>query len=174
VHWALTKQAANGWFADCCLSNAEKPLTHTLGYALRGVIEAHRWRPAPQLLGAAERTAQGLLGALRDDGFLPGQLAADWSAAADWSCLTGAAQVAHCWLQLFQWTGNPAYLQAARRANAYVRRSVRLDGPQDQRGAVKGSFPVQSAYGPYAYLNWAAKFLADSLMLEAEVDAAGA
>ncbi len=36
----------------------------------------------------------------------------------------------------------------------------------DFRGGIKGSFPVNGAYGRYQYLNWAAKFFMDSLMLE--------
>ena len=169
VRWALQFMAPNGWFANCCLSDPIRPLTHTLGYALRGVIEAHRYEPQADFLAAAQRTAQGLMSALRSDGFLPGRLAADWSAVDNWACLTGTAQVAHCWLLLHQMTGDPNYLRAARLANAYVRRTVALDGPPERRGGVKGSFPVDGKYGTYEYLNWAAKFLADSLMLESEV-----
>jgi len=33
------KQQDNGWFDDCCLSNAEKPLLHTLAYTMRGYLE---------------------------------------------------------------------------------------------------------------------------------------
>ena len=44
-----------------------------------------------------------------------------------------------------------------------------LDGPEDVRGGVKGAFPVDGDYGRYQLLNWAAKFLADSLMLESDL-----
>ena len=169
VRWALSGQTPNGWFPACSLTDPQRPLTHTLGYALRGVLEAHRYEPASDLLDGAQRTARGLLGALRPDGFLPGQLASDWSAQAEWACLTGTAQVAHCWLILHELTGEARYLQAAMRANAFVRRTVRVDGQPDTLGAVKGSFPVNGAYGPHEYPNWAAKFLADGLMLEADV-----
>src|SRR4029079_17489083 len=60
VRWALTHQHANGWIAKCCLSNVSSPLTHTLGYALRGIIEAYRHTPDQSLLAAARRTADGL------------------------------------------------------------------------------------------------------------------
>jgi hypothetical protein len=66
-------------------------------------------------------------------------------------------------------TGERRYAEAAFAANAFVRRTVRLDGPAAIRGAVKGSFPVDGDYGRFQYLNWAAKFLADSLMSEADV-----
>jgi hypothetical protein len=169
VRWALSLMAPNGWFPKCCLYDPLHPLTHTLGYALRGVLEAHRFRPDVGLLRAAELTAQGLLSALGADGFLPGRLSADWSAAQPWACLTGTAQVAHCWLLLYQLTGNLAYFEAAQRALAYVRRTVRLDGPMAQRGSVKGSFPIDGPYGRYEYVSWAPKFAADSLMLESDI-----
>ena len=37
VEWALTHQLANGWMERCCLMDPTEPLTHTLGYALRGI-----------------------------------------------------------------------------------------------------------------------------------------
>jgi hypothetical protein len=166
VRWALTHQKGNGWIDRCCLSDFARPLTHTLGYALRGMVEAYRFCRDPSLLAAARRTADGLLLALRNDGFLPGQLAADWSAAADWACLTGTVQVAHCWLMLFEDTGDARYRDGGFLANAYVRRTVVVDGPDNVRGAVRGSFPIDGAYCRYAYPNWAAKFMVDSLALE--------
>lgn len=169
VRWALQHQRANGWFAHCCLTDPSKPLTHTLGYALRGLIEAFRFTRDPGLLQACRKTADGLLTALDPDGFLPGRLQADWTGAVPWACLTGTVQIASCWLLLYLETRNPDYLDAARRANRYVRRTVRLDGPPAIRGGIKGSFPISGEYGSYQYLNWAAKFFVDSNLLEAEV-----
>lgn len=169
VRWALSSQARDGWFAKCCLDDPSRPLTHTIAYALRGVIEAYRFSADPVFLDAARRTSEGLLTALHRDGRLPGRMSPGWSSGANWVCLTGSAQVAHCWLQMFQFTGDARYADAARRANRFVRRTVRLDGPPETRGAVKGSFPIDGEYGRYEYLNWAAKFLADSLMLEMDL-----
>jgi hypothetical protein len=171
VRWALTKQQPNGWIADCCLSDPQRPLTHTLGYALRGIVEAYRFSGDQDLLDAGRRTAEGLLSAARADGSVPGQLDAVWHPAVDWVCLTGTVQIAHSWLLLYQITREAKYRDAAYAANAYVRRTVRTDGPPDTRGAVKGSFPVDGGYGPFQYLNWAAKFAIDANVLEAEVRA---
>jgi hypothetical protein len=169
VRWALSSQSSNGWLARCCLDDPSQPLTHTLGYALRGVLEGYRFSADTELLEAARRTADGLLGALRAGGYLPGRLRSDWSASVDWVCLTGAAQVATCWMLLFQCTQDTRYRDAAYAANQYVRRSVRSTGPIETLGGVKGSFPVDGDYGRFEYLNWAAKFLADSLMLEMDI-----
>jgi rhamnogalacturonyl hydrolase YesR len=169
VDWALKQQRDNGWFEHCCLSDPTQPLTHTLGYVLRGVLEAYRYTQDPALLAASRRTADGLIGALREDGFLPGRLDANWRGTVDWACLTGTVQIGHCWLLLHQITGDPRYRTAGYAANQYVRRRIQIDGPEDTRGGVKGSFPVHGGYGAYEYLNWAAKFYVDSSLLEKAV-----
>jgi hypothetical protein len=169
VTWALTKQAQNGWFGDCCLSDPSRPLTHTIGYVLRGINEAYAFTRAPHLLTAAQLTATALISAQRSDGSLPGRLDSNWQGTGDWTCLTGTVQVSHCWLQLFGWTTDDRYRTAACRANRFVRRTVHTNGPPETRGAVKGSFPVDAEYGTYQFLNWAAKFFVDANLLEQDV-----
>jgi hypothetical protein len=169
VHWALTKQQRNGWFADCCLQNPSQPLTHTIGYTLRGLLEAYHYTKDPLLLNAARRTGEGLKSAMKPNGFLPGRLDSAWQGTVSWACLTGSVQIAHCWLLLYQHTKESALRDAAFAANQYVRRTVRVDGPPEIRGAVKGAFPVDGNYGQYQYLNWAAKFFIDANLLEQTV-----
>ena len=70
-----------GWFRDCCLSDPQNPLTHTLGYVLRGVIEGYLFSHSASLLTAATRTADALLEVIDDNGYLPGRLGSDWSAS---------------------------------------------------------------------------------------------
>jgi hypothetical protein len=169
VNWALQWQRENGWFEKCCLTDTSQPLTHTLGYALRGIIEAYRYVGDATLLEVSRRTADGLLTVLREDGFLPGRLRADWQGAVSWACLTGSAQIATCWLMLYQDTGEVRYRDAAFAATRYVRRTVKIAGPPEIRGAVKGSFPIYGRYRAYEYLNWACKFFVDANMLELTV-----
>ncbi len=169
VDWALGKQAANGWFASNCLNRPEAPLTHTIGYVLRGVLEAYLLCRRPDLLAAARRTADGLLPAIAADGRLPGRLDANWRGAVDYVCLTGSAQIAHCLFLLTRETGEAHYFAAGQRLTAYVRRTVRLEGPANRRGGVKGSFPVDGDYGQWEYLNWAAKFMIDANLLEMDM-----
>ncbi|MCI0401964.1 MAG: hypothetical protein L0212_00390 [Acidobacteria bacterium] len=169
VRWALTLQRDNGWFEKCCLNDVLHPLTHTLGYVLRGVLEVYRFAREEGLLRACRKTADGLLGAISPDGYLPGRLDSDWRGAVKWACVTGSVQIAYCWLELHRATGDMRYRNAAFAANRYVRRTVKVDGPEDIRGAVKGSFPINGEYGHYEYLNWAAKFTIDSNLLEKTV-----
>lgn len=166
VRWALQQQQENGWFAKCCLSDYTQPLTHTIGYTLRGIVEAYRFSKEPSFLQAARKTADGLLSALKLDGFLPGRLDHQWHGTVSWACLTGTVQIAHCWLLLYEVTDDVRYRNAAVRANRYVRGTMNLTGSLGIRGGIKGSFPVDGGYGTYEYLNWACKFFVDAQVLE--------
>ncbi|NTV70743.1 MAG: hypothetical protein HGA71_11400 [Azonexaceae bacterium] len=170
VRWALTKQADNGWFASNCLSSPEEPLTHTVGYVLRGVIEAYRFSGDEALLIAAQRTADALLKVIESDGRIGGQLDKNWRPTVDWVCLTGSVQIAACWFLLYSITGKVEYADAAKMANRYVRRTVHLTGNPDTVGGCRGAFPVNGEYGPYEYLNWAAKFCVDAQLMEIASD----
>ncbi len=43
LRWALAHQDDNGWFDERCLSDPSQPLTHTLGYVLRGLIAGYEF-----------------------------------------------------------------------------------------------------------------------------------
>ena len=169
VQWALGRQKDNGWFENCCLSDQLQPLTHTLGYALRGVVEAYRFSQDQMIMEAAIKTADGLLYALQPRGFLPGRLNSEWEGTVSWACLTGSVQTAICWIMLYEITGDEKYRKAACEVNSYVRRTIKTNGPFETRGGIKGSFPVYGDYGPYEYLNWACKFFIDANMAELSI-----
>lgn len=166
VDWALTKQQPNGWFGSNCLTDAEHPLTHTIGYVLRGVLEAHLLSGRADLLQAAVRSGNSLVDAIGADGYLAGRLGCDFKPAVDYVCLTGSVQIAHCLFLLHRLTGEARYLEVGRKLTAFVRRTVRFDGLEDAVGGIKGSFPVDGDYGQWEYLNWAAKFCIDANLLE--------
>jgi len=169
VQWALSLQTENGWIKHCCLDDNSAPLTHTIGYCLRGIIEAYRATGLEDLLVAIRKTADGVLRNLGEDGFLAGRFDKNWNAVVPWACLTGTVQLAHCWLLMYQITGNFKYRDGGFLANEYVRRTVDFAGPAEIRGGIRGSFPISGRYGQYEYLDWAAKFFIDSNLLEMEI-----
>jgi hypothetical protein len=171
VRWALTHQRSNGWFDRCCLDDSTQPLTHTIGYVLRGLLEVERFYDDSSLLAAARRTADGLLMAIRYDGTLPGRLNSGWRGSVSWSCLTGNVQIAHSLLILHDRIGHKPYRDAAYGLNRAVRRTLRMDDPDETRGAVKGSFPIDGDYGKFEYPNWATKFAIDSYTAEQQIRA---
>jgi hypothetical protein len=164
---AVRRQRPNGWFAECCLDDDTRPLLHTLAYAMEGLLESGLRLAAPRYVEAARRTADALLACQRADGSLAGQFDAEWAPQARWSCLTGDAQTALVWLRLFTLTGERRYQDAACRLNRFVMRAQDLAARDPGvRGGIAGSWPIWGAYGPFEFLNWAAKFFADALMLE--------
>lgn len=171
VRWALSHQRENGWFDHCCLSDPGAPLTHTLGYALWGVLEGYRFSGDRAILEAARRTGEGLMGALDERGGLPGRLDAEWRGATASVCLTGNVQGALCWSRLYEATRERPFLEAARAATRFVRRTLPTEAPDDRLGGVKASFPVDGAYCPFEYVSWAAKYTIDALLEETRVTA---
>ena len=166
IRWALTNVADNGWIGDCCLTDPSQPLTHTLGYALRGIVEGYRYSQDETYLGAARKIAAGLAGNVSEDGFLAGQFDSSWSATVSWCCLTGSVQIAASLIDLYEWTGEEHWLQTARSLIRYVRSTVATTGNIDTVGAIAGSYPIDGTYGQYEYLNWAAKFFIDAQLME--------
>jgi uncharacterized protein YyaL (SSP411 family) len=169
IEYALTQQRANGWFASNCLSDPARPLLHTIAYSLRGVLEIGIAARNDRYISAARTAADALLRCQRADGSLPGRLDHEWQPAANFSCLTGNVQMGTVWARLYELTGDGKYLEGLIRANAFTR-SVQWQGTGNPAldGAISGSFPLHGRYGRFEVLNWAVKFFADSLMLEAD------
>ena len=103
----------------------------------------------------------------RPDGSLDGRFDEDWRECGNWSCLTGDAQTAIVCFRLYEVLGEKKYFEAGLRLNRYLMGTQDLtSGNVGIRGGIKGSCPIWEDYGTYEYLNWAAKFFADALMLE--------
>ena len=158
-------QHADGWFPACCLYDPERPLLHTLAYTVRGLLEGGRVLEDDLLLRQASLAAERLADRLRADGWLSGRYAAGWREAAEWSCVTGEAQMANNWLRLREITGDARWVEPAGRAIGFVKRTQdRVSTDPGVRGGIPGSWPAGGEYGRYEMLNWAAKFFADALM----------
>ncbi|MCK7579245.1 MAG: hypothetical protein MZV65_28285 [Chromatiales bacterium] len=165
--WALTQAQPNGWLANNCLQDNEQPFTHTIAYAMRGLLEIGAYAQREDLLNAARRIGDGMLNALPANGKLPGRFGNQWQPTVTWSCLTGDCQLGINWGRLYQLTGEQTYREATARVLSFVKRTQRLDGDDpDTRGGIKGSHPINGGYHPWQYPNWATKFYADALMMD--------
>jgi hypothetical protein len=167
AEYCVSRQHQNGWLPDCCLSNVEEPLLHTLAYSMQGLLGIGRLARRDDFIAAARKLADVEIRIMGADGFLPGRQREDFSAASEWCCLTGSAQTSAVWSQLFQLTGAEKYRTAVGVVNRYLmaRHDIRNPNPR-LRGGLPGSWPVWGAYGRLQILNWATKFLVDALTLE--------
>ncbi len=173
LDWTVAQQQENGWFRENAFFTASKwnvPLTHTIAYVMEGLLGSWRLIGEERYFGACLKTAEKLLRIFELRKFMAGEFDGSWKSAATYSCLTGNAQIAGVWLQLFAITGDTRYLNAALKLNDYVKitQQVKAFHP-GIRGGIKGSQPISGRYTPYTYVNWGAKFMADTLMLEDKI-----
>lgn len=170
VEWALTQMHPNGWLDNNDLEDNSRPLTHTIAYATRGILEVGLIGANDTFVDAAARIAQAVAQSQRGDGALPGRLDANWRAAARWTCVTGNVQMAIVWLRLAGETGDCFWLPTAEKAIGFTLSAQNLDTADDGvRGGLPGSHPLKGGYMKHRYPNWAAKFFMDALMLQMEV-----
>jgi hypothetical protein len=167
AEFCLSKQYPNGWYGDCCLTDATQPLLHTIAYSMQGLTGISLNTNRDDFLQAAIRTANSLIRLMDKHGFIPGRIGPDFKGTVDWSCLTGTAQTAIVWGRLYQLTGNGAYRDAMHLANLYLMRHHDIDNQDPRlRGGVPGSWPVWGDYGRMMILNWATNFFVEALLLE--------
>ena len=167
LDYVLSQQQSNGWFNNCCLDDNQNPLLHTIAYTMEGLLEAGLLLDIPRFVESAQLAARALLARQWPDGGLPGRFDSKWEGNVPWSCLTGDAQTAIVWFRLFELTGDSTYYRAGQHLNRFLMRTQNIvTNHPGIRGGIKGSQPIWAEYGSFEYLNWAAKFFADSLMLE--------
>ncbi|GAB4377647.1 MAG: hypothetical protein Kow00121_27710 [Elainellaceae cyanobacterium] len=165
LDWAVSQQH-NGWFEQCAFVLDVAPFTHTIAYAIRGLLEAGLLLEESTYLNAAIAGAKAVMQHVRKDGFIPGQIDVDGSPVGRYCCLTGNCQMAIIWLKLFEHTGEAEYYQAASQSLQYVMACQDiLTSDLNVRGGIKGSHPIIGTYTRLSYPNWATKFFIDALLL---------
>ena len=103
----------------------------------------------------------------RRTGSLRGRYDQTWRSTVSWRCLTGEAQVALTMLRLAKITGDEQYSSTAQALLEGVARLQDTDPKHPESfGSVSGSYPIWGGYGPFNYLNWAAKFFMDALLIQ--------
>jgi uncharacterized protein YyaL (SSP411 family) len=168
LDWALS-QRRGGYYDQNAFDAGMPPFTHTIAYAIRGLLESGLLLGDARYTEAAEASARAVAGQLRGDGFLPGTIDVDGRPRADYCCLTGNCQMAIVWGRLYERGRDELFRRSAVSALRYVM------GWQDiatstaaVRGAIKGSQPVWGAYSRLTFPNWPTKFFVDAMLLARE------
>lgn len=178
LDWALGNQLPNGWYRENGFSDNEKPYLHTIAYTIRGLLAASEILHENNYVGdvdqryfkSAARAAEAVLHRFEIRRYPMAQYDHEWKSAERFSCLTGNAQIAKCWLNIYEVNHDPRFLNAALKINDFVKSTQDLTSRNvGVRGGIKGSHPVWGRYIRYSYPNWAAKFFVDALVLEDEI-----
>lgn len=181
ISWILSLGADNGWIDLMGFSREEIPLTHTIAYTLRGLLECSEFMDGDmkqEVRNIVFSDAERLL--LRYEKrkkhpnaspeYLPGRFNDKWQPAARFSCLTGNAQIAIIWLKTYKLTSDARFLNASLKILDQLKEIQDLVSSNPGiRGGIPGSFPIWGEYMPWSYPNWAAKFFADALILQEEL-----
>jgi uncharacterized protein YyaL (SSP411 family) len=165
LDWSLTQQK-NGFFENCAFRPGLPPFTHTIAYAIRGILEGALKTGNGRYLAAATESALKVSEYVDERGFIPVRIAVDGTTSRKSCCLTGNCQLAIIWYKLAEISGNNHLIAVANRAVEYVMRVQDIKTKnRNIRGAIKGSHPIWGKYTPLVYPNWAAKFFIDSMLL---------
>lgn len=171
LRWALGQQNSDGWLQENSFYPQEAPLTHTIAYSIRGLLEGGLLLEDDSFVEAAVRASRPLRDLSLDRKRLAGTYAAGWQGDDSFSCLTGNAQLAIVFFILDDLCPNELYGDAARALTQHLRGQQDLESSLPGiRGGIKGSVPVDGKYSPMVILNWATKFFVDALMLEIVAD----
>jgi len=166
--WALTQQNDAGWYASNAFETTRNPFSHTIAYAIRGLLETGLELGEERFVSSAARAARALAKAQRPDGWLGGTYDAAWKTTDSYSCLTGIAQMCIAWERMAQIDGTELVSTAAARGLDYLKRQQAITGRKNAvDGGIAGSFPIWGGYSRFEYPNWATKFFADALMMNA-------
>jgi hypothetical protein len=144
------------------------PLTHTVAYTIRGLMEIGLLADRPDFVSAATEAAERMR-ALQSpqNGAVPGQIARPYRSDSEWSSTTGNSQMAIIWYRLARHTGDAYWRDAADRAvrfNCFLQELDWNSRDDGRRGGVGVSYPGHRGYGRYWYMNWTHKFHLDALM----------
>jgi hypothetical protein len=164
--WALTQRNELGWLRENCLQDNSQPFTHTIAYAMRGLLEIGIHAQRDDFVAAARVIGDAMLENLPADGRLAGRFDERWRPTVRWSCLTGDCQLGINWGRLYQHKGDDRYREATTRVLGFVKRTQGAGSDPETRGGIKGSHPIDGGYHPWQYPNWATKFYADALMMD--------
>ena len=168
------KISANGWLMDCdnTIRHNDRPILHTIAYAIDGIIDCGLQLNEKKYIDGVKKTADVLLMKFTNKHWLGGRFSNCWEESEAFIC-TGGAQMSIVWMKLYKIYQDKKYLTAAVMMNNWLCwiQSATTGLGKAVEGGLQGSFPIYGRYEPFAFPNWATKYLLDSLMMEFELNA---
>jgi folate-dependent phosphoribosylglycinamide formyltransferase PurN len=173
LDWVLGQRDVDtGWIDLCGFDasdhQARRAFTHTIAYALVGVLQTATILGREDGVDVVRQAGHALLRRLEISRWIPGVLNHKWQGLANYACLTGNAQLALLWFDLYKRDPDARYLNAAFKAIDIVKRAQPIENRNPAiRGGIPGSDPIWGGYSQLAIPNWAAKFFIDALLAKA-------
>jgi hypothetical protein len=151
-------------------ARGQPAFTHTIAYTIEGLLEHGLLIEDASITQRAKSIAVTTLELLEQSGVFAGAYDDKWQGHFGYICTPGNCQLALIYLRLYFLEREERYLHGAERALKPVLKAQFISSfvPKAIRGGLPGSWPpVFGKYMRWLYPNWAAKYLADSLMFRA-------
>jgi len=175
LDWVLDHQdPRTGWFDLSGFTHedheARRAVTHTIAYAIWGVLITSIVLERPDGIDAANKSAERVARRLELSGWLPGILDSHYRPRSTFACLTGNVQMALIWFKLYELGNDVRLVNAALKAIDLVKAAQPMNHPDvGIRGGIAGSDPLWGSYISFALPNWSAKFFIDALLAKEKV-----
>lgn len=170
ISWALTQKNEHHWFKSNSFFENESPYTHTIAYALRGILESGIYLKNNNYIDEVRASIDNMLPRLSKNGTFGSRLDENWQSRDKSSCLTGNLQISIILGLLYKLDGNQKYKDAMLKINDSHKQFQMMGGSRKILGAMKGSHPFWGVYCPYSFPNWTTKFYMDALLIEEGLD----
>lgn len=170
LNWALTQKENNFWFKNNDPNLKTKPLLHFIAYTIRGFLESGLILNNEIYLQIAFNMANKLLDYFENHKILPARFNLEWISDDKFMCLPGIAQLSIIWFKLYLLYKDKKFLKNALKLNNYLKsKQIINTRNRNIEGAIKGSDPIWGNYMRFTFINWAAKFFCDALILENKI-----
>jgi len=175
LQWASKNQLKNGWFKQNGLPEFgdKTPFTHTISYALEGFLFSALLQDNESWLETVRRGLDPIIDHYSKNNYLSGTFDNKWSSVDRYSCLPGDSQLSVVSWNMYSKTGDSKYKAFGHSINSYLKtKQKNTSKNKNVFGGLAGSDPIygdllrMKGYSRMAYVNWAAKFFVDALILE--------
>jgi hypothetical protein len=171
LDWVLTCFDKDNFYIHNTSLTYKSPWTHLIAYAIRGTYESalilEDINMQNKALGALDAIINSTNG---NNGLLSGTFNSNWKADANYSCLTGNAQLAIVAYKVYQQSKISEYKIFADSQMKELKKLQIQSVKQEINGAITGSFPVYGDYCTNQIPNWAVKFFIDAMVLKRKCD----
>jgi hypothetical protein len=148
------------------LLNNDAPVLHTISYTIDGLIETGLNLKIDRFVQAGKLSADKLLHKAEILNRMPARFDKNWKKSANYTCLTGNAQLGIIFMRLYELYKDKRYLNCALKLADFLAYTQNINAVGKYRaGGIAGSFPIWGMYCPLKYPSWASKYYIDLLFL---------
>jgi hypothetical protein len=164
LDFAVRSQTENGYFINNGFVPDKPAFTHTIAYAIDGLLQSGILLGNESWIQSAEKGLKSLIPLVKADGFLSGKLSTQLSEDGNFTCLTGNCQLAIDFFLLAHIRKSDEYNRIGLRLLHFAMKHQLKSDDHRISGGISGSWPLNGEYNGLEIPNWASKFFVDALL----------